>query len=594
MKPLSRFEPYIVAERYSLALLSLLATLGVATEALLPWPLKLIIDHVLTATPLPASAAWLYAMPGAGSSTGLLAWLACGVLLLYIVARIVALAKNVVEANVNGRLKWSLGAGVFAQMQALSLAFHRRARKGDLMHRVISDTNCLPTFVTGAALPAFTALISLAVFFGIMWQLDAVLALLSLLVVLPMVALMRVLAPRMAERAYEQQENEGKVWSVAEQSLSSLPVVQAFGREELEGRRFHRVAANTIRASLRNTFTQLQFKAGVDGCQALGVALIMFVGGLHAHEGALTVGSLVIVLSYLASLYTPLNTLVHLSSTVAAAAGNAKRVLQVFDADATLPQHVAPRRLATRDSADVALENVVFGYEPGRPVLHGIDLRIGAGETVALLGATGSGKSTLVSLIPRLFDPWQGVVRVNGSDVREVSLDDVRARVGFVLQDPFLLPLSIAENIAYGRPGASRDEIIAAAVAARADDFIVRLPQGYDSIVGERGATLSGGQRQRLAIARALLKDAPILILDEPTSALDVETESLLLDAVARLMKNRTTLIIAHRLSTIRMADRALILKDGHLAQTSTRDALLAQASLYSGRGAFSADRGDS
>jgi ATP-binding cassette, subfamily B, bacterial len=229
----------------------------------------------------------------------------------------------------------------------------------------------------------------------------------------------------------------------------------------------------------------------------------------------------------------------------------------------------------------VSLERIVFGYDRGRPVLRGVDLAVNAGETVALVGPTGAGKSTLVSLIPRLFDPWEGVVRLNGVDVRDASLDEVRRNVGFVLQDSFLLPVSIAENIAYGRPGASREEVVAAAAAARADEFIRKLADGYDTVIGERGATLSGGQRQRLSIARALLKDAPILILDEPTSALDVETESLLMEAVERLTEDRTTIVIAHRLSTIRAADKVVILKDGQLAQTSVREALMAQATLY-------------
>jgi ATP-binding cassette, subfamily B, bacterial len=338
MKDLLRLKRHVRPHSRQLALLTALAFAGVALEALLPWPLKLIIDHVFGATPLPPTLEWVAALPGGDGREGLLAWLACAVLALFLAAKLVGLARSVLQADVNSRLKWGLGAAVFAELQALSVAYHRRSRKGDLIHRVISDTDCLPTLVTGAVLPALTAIVSLIVFFTVMWQLDAMLAALSVLVVAPMLALMRALGPRMTERAYEQQETEGRVWSIAEQSLSSLPVVQAFGREEHEGRRFHSVAATTIRAALRNTVTQLQFKAGIDGSQAVGAALILFVGGLHAQQGALTVGSLVIFLSYLASLYAPLNTLAYLSSTIAAALGHAKRVVQVFDAGEKLPE----------------------------------------------------------------------------------------------------------------------------------------------------------------------------------------------------------------------------------------------------------------
>jgi ATP-binding cassette subfamily B protein/subfamily B ATP-binding cassette protein MsbA len=238
-------------------------------------------------------------------------------------------------------------------------------------------------------------------------------------------------------------------------------------------------------------------------------------------------------------------------------------------------------RQPARQGIAVSFENVTFGYEPGRPVLGNINLHVHAGETLALVGSTGAGKTTLASLVPRFFDPWEGRVLFDDIDARDLQLRSLRQQVALVLQEPFLLPLAIAENIAYGRPEASRDQIVAAAVAANADEFIRRLPEGYDTVIDERGATLSGGQRQRLAIARALLKDAPILILDEPTSALDARTETLILEALERLMADRTTFIIAHRLSTIRNADRIVVLRDGTIAEEGPEDQLLAQGGLY-------------
>jgi ATP-binding cassette subfamily B protein/subfamily B ATP-binding cassette protein MsbA len=279
-----------------------------------------------------------------------------------------------------------------------------------------------------------------------------------------------------------------------------------------------------------------------------------------------------------------METLAYLSSSFASASARARRVLEILDADEeirdapgalVLPVHVAGK------SGGISLEGVSFGYEPGRAVLHDINLDVAPGETLALVGPTGAGKTTLVSLIPRFFDPWQGRVILDGTDIRDIQVASLRNRVSLVLQDPFLLPLTAGENIAYGRPEASREEIVAAAVAANADGFIRELPEGYDTPLGERGATLSGGQRQRLAIARALLKDAPILILDEPTSALDARTEALLLEALERLMQGRTTFIIAHRLSTIRNADRIVVIEDGRIAETGTHSNLIAANGAY-------------
>lgn len=569
-----------------MAWLVVLALVAVALEAMLPWPLKLIIDHVLSDRPMPALAGWLSSLPGGESPAGLLAWLSFAVFLVFVAGRGVNFAAAVLQTSVTSKMKHALAADVFARLQMLSLTYHRSERKGDLLHRVMADTSCVSVLVGSAILPALTAAVSLAVFFVIMLQLDAVLASIAMLVAIPMLIVMRVLAPRMAERAYEQQELEGQVWSVAEQSLTSLPVVQAFGREEHEGVRFQSVARHTIRAYLRTITTQLQFKAGVSGSEAVGLALIMLIGGLHAYQGTLSIGSLIIFLSYLTALYAPLDTLAFLPSTLATAGANARRALRVLDATGRVEEAPDAKRLSAPSHGrmgHVRFENVDFGYSPEQTVLHNVTLEIAPGETVALVGPTGAGKTTLVSLIPRLFDPSRGRVFIDEQDIRGAVLADVRSRVSFVLQEPCLLPVSIAENIAYGRPAASMHEIIEAAVAARADAFIRKLPAGYETRIGERGATLSGGERQRLSIARALLRNAPILILDEPTSALDLETEALLMGALEHLMMGRTTLIIAHRLSTVRRADCVLVLDNGCIVERGSHDALMRSRGMYAG-----------
>jgi ATP-binding cassette subfamily B protein/subfamily B ATP-binding cassette protein MsbA len=299
----------------------------------------------------------------------------------------------------------------------------------------------------------------------------------------------------------------------------------------------------------------------------------------------MTVGSLLVVLSYFAALYSPIETLAYLGVGFASAGAGARRIFEITTSPAEsvreAPDAVAlPVREHSR-LGHISLERVTFGYEAGRPILHDVSLEAKPGQIVALVGHTGAGKSSLVSLIARLYDPWKGAIRFDGIDLRRLQLRSLRDNIAFVMQEPFLFPVTVAQNIAYGRPEASRDEIIAAAQAAAADDFIRRLPQGYDTTIGERGATLSGGEKQRLSIARALLKDAPVLILDEPTAALDPETESRLLEAIQRLMQGRTTFVIAHRFSTVRKADRVIVCERGKIVETGSHVELLAAGGTY-------------
>jgi len=420
--------------------------------------------------------------------------------------------------------------------------------------------------------------------FAVMWRLERSLAFVALFVAPGLIFIIRLLNRPMMERTYQHQQLEGEMMALAEQTLSSIPVVQAFGREEYEDKRWHVLSRRTLHAYLRTILSQMQFKIGVSGTIALGTAIVMVLGGLFVLKGSLTVGSLIVFFSYVAALYAPMETLAYSSSGYASAAARAKRVIEVMKADdrvQDLPEAKSFSVSHGRKGVRVRFENVTFGYERDRPVLKDVNLKANPGETVALVGPTGAGKSTLVSLILRFFDPWEGRVTFDGIDVSKIKLSDLRAQVAIVLQEPFLLPLTIAENIAYGRQGASQEEIKAAAVAANADEFILQLPDGYDTIIGEHGATLSGGQKQRLSIARAFLKDAPVLILDEPTSALDAQSETLLLDALESLMGGRATFIIAHRLSTIRGADQIVVLEQGKVVEVGTHQELLAAGSHY-------------
>jgi ATP-binding cassette subfamily B protein/subfamily B ATP-binding cassette protein MsbA len=313
------------------------------------------------------------------------------------------------------------------------------------------------------------------------------------------------------------------------------------------------------------------------------MAIILFAGANRVSSGQLSLGSLLVFLSYIKTLQQASESLWQIYGSLKPVEAGIDRVLEILDAPETVADtlHAKPLSTDIATGVRVRLEQVTFGFEPGQPVLRDVSLEVHPGEMVAFVGATGAGKSTLVSLVPRFFDPWSGCVTFNGEDLRDLRLADVRAQVAVVLQEPFLLPLSIAENIAYGRPGAARADIVAAAEAANADGFIRRLPHGYDTEIGERGATLSGGQRQRIAIARALLKDAPVLILDEPTSALDTATEAVIVDALNRLTAGRTVFVIAHRLSTVRRADRIVVLQRGEIVETGTHQQLLAARGVY-------------
>jgi ATP-binding cassette subfamily B protein/subfamily B ATP-binding cassette protein MsbA len=568
-----------------IAALGALTVVGVGLEALLPWPLKLIIDNVLEAEPLPEYAKWIADLPGAASLHGVLGWLAFAVLLVFLGVQAIHLVKSVLGADLAARLRLALGARVFDRLQTLSLAYHRRALKGDLLRRVTSDSGCLATIVADVLLQVLASTLLLVVLFTIMWQLDSTLALIAVSVALPMGVMMQRLGPRMTERAYEHEEAEGAVWAVAEQTLTAIPVVQGFGRAEHEESRFRGMADRSIQKYVRTLRTQIQFRVGVDACQALGMAAIMLIGGYHVLGARTSVGTLVLFMSYVTALYAPLVAIAYMAMTVATASGSATRVAQILDSSDEIgePSGAAPLRHVTPRGVrgHVQLEGIVFGYEPGRSVLRDIDIEARAGETLALAGPTGAGKSTLASLIPRFCDPWEGRVLIDRQDVRGATLASVRDSVALVPQDPFLLPMSVADNIAYGRPSATRAEVEAAARQANAEEFIRQLPRGFDTVIGERGVTLSGGQRQRLAIARALLKDAPILIMDEPTSALDADTERLVLEALDRLTSGRTTIIIAHRLSTVRRADRIVVLDQGRLAETGTHQQLLAAGGLY-------------
>jgi ATP-binding cassette, subfamily B, bacterial len=405
------------------------------------------------------------------------------------------------------------------------------------------------------------------------------------LAVAPLLALSsRFFGKRLKQRSKLGREAKSRLMSFVHQTLGATPLVQTFGTESRNTEKFRELADDAVVLAQRGNLLGSSYGLINGFITTSGMAVVLYVGGVRVLTGAIPLGTLLVFLAYVRQMQDASGGLFKIFAQLKTAEASVERILEVLDSDDIIHDPLHPVSLPVSPDGQrghIRLENVTFGYDPDEPVLMDVSVEARPGEVIALVGPTGAGKSTLVSLIPRFFDPLQGRVTFDGVDVRDLRVAELRKHISVVLQDPFLMPLSVADNIAYARPGASRDEIVAAAVAAQADEFIGRLPEGYETTIGERGATLSGGERQRLSIARALLKDAPVLILDEPTSALDPHTEASLILAFQRLMQGRTTFIIAHRLSTIHRADRIAVLDQGRLVELGPHDKLIQRDGLY-------------
>ena len=519
-------------------------------------------------------------LPYAGTPSGLLVWVVAAGLLVYVLNAAVDTVLALQWTIVGRRMVYGLAGDLFARAQRRSLTAHATHPVGDSIGRITVDAWSVHAIVDTLGIGPGHALIVTLATVAVMLRLDPGLTALALCVAPCMAAASWAFRRPIRDAAHAKREVESHIQTHVHQTLSSMSIVQAFTREDNEQQRFQELASAAIRAHQRGALVGAAYALGSGLVTTIGTAIIMYAAAMRVLDGRLTVGTALVFLAYLTTLQWQFSAFATMFTALQTAGAGVDRVMDVLDHDESVPEMPgAPALPALR--GEVTFEGVDFAYQPDRPVLRDVSFTVQAGETIAIVGQTGAGKSSLVGLIPRFADPTAGRVLVDGHDVRTVSLASLRQQVAVVLQEPFLFPISVAENIALGRPDATREAIETAARAANAHDFIAALPQGYDTVLGERGGTLSGGERQRVSIARALLKNAPILILDEPTSALDADTEHAVVEALERLMRGRTTFIVAHRLSTIRRASSILVLEHGQIVEHGPHAALLAEDGRY-------------
>jgi ATP-binding cassette, subfamily B, bacterial len=568
---------YARGQRRAIILIVALTLAGSALVAAQPWPMKLLVDNVLGARPLPA--AWQsLGLPGSGVSLLVIVVIA-GLGLFALHATIDAVLAWT-WTRVGRRMMYALGEDLFARLQRRSLLYHQRASVGDTMGRITVDSWSVYQMLETLMVSPLHAALAIAGMVFLMAQLSPTLTWVSLAIAPFIVGASLLVGKPLRAAARWKREIETRIQSHVQQTLAGMPVVQAFTQEERQHAQLQQYAGVAIAAQQRTALIGSINSLSSGLVMTVGTGVILWLGARQVLDGSLTIGSILVFLVYLGSLQAQMKILATTYTSFQTIGASVDRVAQVLEKQAEIADVPGARPLPAA-GGHIEFQSVTFGYEPGQAVLKEVSLAVPRGRTLAIVGPTGAGKTTLVNLVPRFFDPWQGRVLIDGHDLREVQVRSLRAQIAMVLQEPVLFPVSIAENIAYARPDASRDEIEAAAVAANVHEFIAKLPLGYETEVGERGATLSGGERQRISIARALIKNAPILIMDEPTSALDAESEDLVLEALERLKAGRTTLIIAHRLSTVRGADQVAVLKAGRIEEIGAHDDLLARGELY-------------
>jgi subfamily B ATP-binding cassette protein MsbA len=582
IKPLKSWTSLLRPHARALALGFAAAVGESGMDVLQPWPLKIVLDNVIKANAAPKHG-WLNHLLFRTIGADPLAILKCAALAALAIAVLGAICSYTEKYMTTSVGQWvmhDLRRTLYLHIQKLSLSYHDEKQSGDLISRVTSDIGAIQSFLASGLLSALVDVLTLVGMVGVMFYLNWRFTLIALSVVPPLFIVIFTYTRRIKKASREVRKKEGEIVSVIQEVITSVRVVKAFAREDYEQRRLEEESLESVEIALHARGLKAKLVPIVSIIVAIGTSMVLWFGTRMVLEGALSAGTLVLFIFSLGKMYKPIQDLSKMTDDYSKAAVGFERIQEVLDTRREVAD-LPGARLAPYFKGQIELEHVNFSYKEGTPVLRDINLKIEPGQMAALAGPTGAGKTTLVSMIPRFYDPTSGVVKIDGYDVKRFTQKSLRQQVSFVLQETVLFHGPIWSNIAYGKPGATRAEIYRAAEMANAHEFIEKLPEGYNTVVGERGITLSGGQRQRISIARAVMRNSPILILDEPSSGLDAGSEQIVFEALDRLMEGRTCIVIAHRLSTIRRADMIYVVEDGAIAERGNHHELLEAKGLY-------------
>jgi len=573
----SLLKPY----RGSLVLISLAMLLQMAATVAMPWPLKVVLDNVVGEHKLPGwlSNALRPFMSG-GSKMEIAAAAAIALVVIALIGAVASYIANYYTASVGQWVANDLRIRTYDHLQHLSLHYYSTHDLGTLLSTITEDVQTIQAFASASTLGIFVDLLTIGGMLVIMFFLNWDFTLIAVAIT-PFVLLMISRFKKAVKKATKEvRKQQSEIVTVVQRGLESIKVVKAFGRQDLEEQELSMVSKATVDAALRARRVKALLSPAVTVIVSLCTAFVLWRSSALILKGTMTAGALTVFLAYLAQFFKPVKDLATMTNSIAQTAVGVERVRAILEAD-----DVISEKPSARDPnvlrGDIDFDRVSFGYNQETQVLNDVSFKIKAGQMIGIVGPTGSGKSTIVGLIPRFYDPIAGKIAIDGIDSRDYKLRGLRSQIAYVLQETVLFRGTVADNIAYGKGNATRDEIVAAAKLANAEEFIAKMPHGYETMVGDRGDTLSGGQRQRIGIARAIIRNSPILLLDEPTAALDSESEKLVIDALTKLMRGRTVITIAHRLSTIRDADKILVMKDGVLAEEGSHERLMLLGGLY-------------